>query len=92
MKFLATVAVLFLFAGAAMAKDRTAQIKVKGMTCGACAVSVKKALLKTEGVKSAEVSLEKQLATVVYDDSRVSDQQLREAINSAGFQADKDRK
>src|SRR2546422_709619 len=41
MKALRLLAILLLFAASAMAKDSTAQIKVSGMTCGACAVSVK---------------------------------------------------
>ena len=72
----------------AMAKEATAKFKVTGMTCGACVASVKKALSKTKGVKSAEVSLEKELATVVYDDRQVNQQQLREAVNKTGFKAE----
>ena len=81
-------AMLFLLTGMAMAKDATAQIKVTGMTCGACAVSVKRALTKSAGVKTADVSVEKGLATVVYDDVRVNEQQLRDAINRSGFKAE----
>jgi mercuric ion binding protein len=77
-----------LLAGAAFAKDVTAQIKVSGMTCEACAVSVQKSLEKTKGVRRAEVSSDKGLATVVYDDTRTNEQQLREAINKTGFKAE----
>jgi copper chaperone len=87
-KLLAILTSLFLIAGTAWAKDVTAQIKVNGMTCDACAVSVKAALQHTRGVRSADVSVEKGLATVVYDDSQVSDQQLRDAINKTGFKAE----
>ena len=59
-------AILLLFAASAIAKDSAVQIKVSGMTGGACAVSVKRDLEKTKGVKSADVSVEKGLATVVY--------------------------
>ncbi len=88
MKALRLFAILLLFGASAMAKDSTAQIKVSGMTCGACAVSVKRGLEKTKGVKTADVSVEKGLATVVYDDSQVNAQQLREAINKTGFKAE----
>lgn len=87
MKLLSTLLGLLLFSGLAMAKEATAKIKVQGMTCGSCVVTVKKALTNTKGVKSADVSLEKELATVVYDNERVNDQQLREAINKTGFKA-----
>jgi mercuric ion binding protein len=81
---------LLLLAASAYAKDVKAEIKVSGMTCGACSVSVKSALTKVKGVKSAEVSYEKGLATVVYDDEQTNDQQLREAINRTGFKAEPD--
>ena len=87
MKFTAGVAMLLLAAGMAVAKDVTTEIKVKGMTCGSCVVSVKKALTQTKGVKSVDVSLEKNSATVVYDDTQVTEKQLRQAINKTGFQA-----
>ena len=67
---------------------RTARINVKGMSCGSCAASVKKALRETTGVKSAEISLEKGLATIVYDGRRVNEQQLLLAINKTGFTAE----
>ena len=88
MKSLKLLAILLLFAASAMAKDSTIQIKVSGMTCGACAVSVKRGLEKTKGVKSADVSVEKGLATVSYDDSQVNEQQLRVAISKTGFKAE----
>lgn len=88
MKTLALLVSTLLLAGAAFAKDVTAQIKVSGMTCDACAVSVQKSLEKTKGVKHAEVSSEKGLATVTYDDAQANEQQLREAINKTGFKAE----
>lgn len=89
---LATLATLMFLSISAFAKDVKSEIKVSGMTCGACAVSVKSALTKVKGVKSAEVSSdEKGLATVVYDDAQTNDQQLREAINKTGFQAEPNR-
>lgn len=88
MKSLATLSLLLLFAVSAFAKDVKAEIKVSGMTCGACAVSVKRALTKVKGVKTAEVSQEKGLATVLYDDTRTNEQQLREAVNQTGFKVE----
>lgn len=81
-------AAMLLLGGVALAKDVTAEIKVKGMTCGSCAVAVKQALTTTKGVKSAEVSVEKGLAAVVYDDSQVTERELRQAIDKTGFKAE----
>ena len=88
MKPFSTLLLLLLFAGSVFAKDVKTDIKVSGMTCGACAVSVKSALTRVKGVKSADVSPEKGLATVVYDDQQTSKQQLRAAINATGFKAE----
>lgn len=87
MKFALALIAMLLLGGTAMAGEANAKIKVKGMTCGSCAVTVKKALTSTKGVRSADVSLEKALATVVYDDTQVNEEQLRAAINKTGFRA-----
>ena len=88
MKSFTTLFLLLLFAGSAFAKDVKTEIKVSGMTCGACSVSVQSALTRVKGVKSADVSHEKGLATVVYDDEQTNEQQPREAINKTGFKAE----
>jgi copper chaperone len=87
-KLVAVLTSVFLIAGTAWAKDVTARIEVNGMTCDACAVSVKAALQHTRGVRSTDVNVKKGLATVIYDDSQVSDQQLRDVINKTGFKAE----
>ncbi len=87
-KILATLTNVLLLGGIVMAKEVATEIKVRGMTCGSCVVSVKKALSQTKGVKNADVSLEKAEATVVYDDAQVNQQQLRDAIKKAGFEAE----
>jgi copper chaperone CopZ len=85
---IATLATLMFLSISAFAQDVTTQIKVSGMTFGSCAVSVKSALTKVKGVKSAEVSVEKGLATVTYEDTQVNEQQLRAAIDKTGFKAE----
>lgn len=77
-----------LLAGLAGANEATTQIPVSGMTCGSCAVAVRKALTSLEGVKKVDVSVEQNKATVVYEDSQVTEKQLREAINKTGFKAE----
>ncbi len=91
MKLIATIVGLAIAGGTAMASEATAKIKVKGMTCGSCVATVKKALDATKGVKRADVSLENRLATVVYENSQVTEKQIREAINKTGFVAELDK-
>lgn len=65
----------------------TATIQVEGMSCGGCATTVRQALIKLAGVKSAEVSLERKQAVVKYDPAKLTREQLVEAINQTGFKA-----
>ena len=88
MKSLSAIASIWLLGGALYAKEITTQIKVSGMTCEACAVSVQKNLERVKGVKHAEVSSEKGFASVTYDDAQTNEQQLRDAINKTGFKAE----
>ena len=88
MKLLALVAAMLILTTVSWTKEVSKDIKISGMTCGACGVTVRKSLEKTKGVKHVDVSTEKGLATIVYDDSQVTEQQLREAINKTGFKAE----
>ncbi len=89
MRTVATLLVATLLtAGVALAKDVTTEIKVSGMTCGACAGGLQKTLERQKGVSRAEVSYEKRLATIVYDNAQTSEKELRDAINKTGFKAE----
>lgn len=65
---------------------KRAVMEVRGMSCAGCAVTVAQALRQLPGVKSAEVSHEDGRAIIAYDPTRVSLQQLKEAIERTGFQ------
>jgi len=64
-----------------------AEFGVKGMTCDHCVMTVTKALKGVEGVKLAEVSLAEERAKVTFDPTKASLEQLKEAVNQAGYQA-----
>ena len=84
----AMVAVLLCFTAlTAYAATKSTTIRIEGMTCKNCSASVTKALKATEGVQKVEVSHEKGVAVVEYDDQKVTEQRLREVINSTGFKA-----
>jgi len=92
MKTTATIIGLALFAGAAMAKEATAELKVPAMDCAACTVVIKKALTQTKGVKTVDLSVEKRTATIVYDDTQVTEAQIEKAIEKSGFKTEPSRK
>lgn len=78
---------LSLAAVSASAETKTVTIRVEGMHCNMCSVSVTKALKATAGVEKVEVSHEKGTAVIQYDDQKVTEAQLREVINGTGFKA-----
>ncbi len=59
--------------------------KVKGMSCAACSASVERVLSKKEGVESAQVSLAAEEASIVYDEDKVSLEDLQNAVKKAGY-------
>lgn len=60
------------------------ELKIKGMTCGHCVMSVKKELSKLAGVKVKDVQIGR--AQVEYDESKVSRGDLVKAITEAGYE------
>ncbi|WP_440956416.1 heavy-metal-associated domain-containing protein [Methanosarcina sp. Mfa9] len=61
-------------------------IRVEGMSCGHCVMTVKKAIESLEGVKEANVSLEDKKAVVEYDEKKVELEDIRAAVKEAGYE------
>lgn len=76
------VLILLFAATVSGGSTSTAILHVEGMTCGACATSVKIVLKKVEGVVDATVSYEKKRAVVEYDPARVTPAKLVAAIET----------
>ena len=66
----------------------TITIRVKGMTCGGCVAAVGRVLHKLDGVEKVDVSLERGQASVEFDAARVGEEDLRAAIEDAGYDVD----
>lgn len=62
-------------------------LSVKGMTCGACSASITKTLNALDGVDDCSVSLMTEQAKVKHSD-KVTPDQLKEAIEDCGFDAE----
>src|SRR4029079_4946534 len=58
---------------------------VTGMTCASCVRRVEKALAKVPGVAEASVNLATEKAKVAYDPAAASPDQLRAAVEKAGY-------
>ncbi len=59
------------------------ELKITGMTCGHCVMSVRKELAKLPGVEVKDVRIGS--ALIAYDEAKVSGAQLRSAVEGAGF-------
>lgn len=57
------------------------------MTCDHCVRAVERAVEGLDGVHQAKVSLNDKTAQVTFDESTVSIQAMREAIEEEGYQA-----
>lgn len=60
-------------------------LKIKGMSCQHCVVSISKALKDLKGIKDVKVSLEKGSAEVNYDDKLVTLSHMKDAVVDAGY-------
>ncbi|ESQ39567.1 hypothetical protein EUTSA_v10000758mg [Eutrema salsugineum] len=67
---------------------RKIQVGVTGMTCAACSNSVEGALMSVNGVVKASVALLQNRADVIFDPNLVKEEDIKEAIEDAGFEAE----
>ena len=61
-------------------------IKVEGMSCGHCVMRVKKAIEGVEGVRKADVDLQKKQAVVEYMEGKANPEKIKNAIKEAGYE------
>lgn len=64
------------------------QVRVTGMTCAACSNSVEGALMGVNGVFRASVALLQNKADVVFNPNLVKEEDVANAIEDAGFEAE----
>lgn len=58
-------------------------LEIDGMSCGHCAMAVKKELTKLAGVAGADVTIGK--AEVTADEEMVSVESMKDAVKAAGY-------
>ncbi|WP_457632510.1 heavy-metal-associated domain-containing protein [Oceanithermus desulfurans] len=72
------------FQEASLQGAAVAYLQVAGMGCPRCATRVRNGLLANEGVKLADVFLERGVAAVAFDPASVGVEELRELVKAAG--------
>ncbi len=60
-------------------------MKIEGMSCAACAQSIEEALARVNGVEEAAVNFAAEQATVNYQPSEVTSEELVETIKKTGY-------
>jgi copper chaperone len=60
-------------------------MNVEGITCGGCEKSIRNALLERDGVSDVTASHETGIVSIDFDDSKIQQEQLKQAIEEAGF-------
>ena len=66
----------------------TKTFKIIGMHCASCALSNEKELKKLPGVEEANVNFATHAATVTFDESKINEMALHEAVMKNGYQVD----
>ena len=62
-------------------------IKIKGMGCENCVNAVMESLSEIDGINKVNVSLEKELAEVEYDELKVNADKMIETIKELEYEA-----
>ena len=63
-------------------------LKIEGMHCAGCSTRLEKVLNNLEGVEIAKVILEEKKATIKYDETKISLENIKESIEDAGFKGE----
>ncbi len=67
-------------------KDEKITVKLKGMTCTACAANIEKALNGMEGIKSANVNFAVEKVTIEYDPRKVRLIDMKKKVDGLGYE------
>lgn len=62
-------------------------LHIEGMTCGGCAIAVRKVLARLDGVQKVDVTYETKRAVVQYDPAKVGTKQMVEAVETLRYTA-----
>ncbi|MBI1365935.1 MAG: heavy-metal-associated domain-containing protein [Alphaproteobacteria bacterium] len=67
--------------------EATARFSIKNMTCATCPISVRKAMMRVDGVKSVTIDFDTKIATVVYDPAVTTPAAIAAASTNIGYPA-----
>jgi mercuric ion binding protein len=74
-----------IFSTSVWAATQTVTLKVSGMTCPTCPITVKKALQRLPGISHVAVDYPRKEVVVTFDNSKTSEAAMRKATTDAGY-------
>lgn len=74
-------------AAASSPEERIQTFAIENMTCATCPITVKKAMSGVDGVRAVNVDFDAKTATVVYDPSVATADEIAAASANAGYPA-----
>lgn len=60
-------------------------LPIKGMHCASCVMKIENGLKQCDGVTDAVVNIATEKATVTFDESRVDEGKIKQAIRETGY-------
>jgi copper chaperone CopZ len=63
-------------------------LNIKGMHCPNCEILIKDSLEESAGIKNAEISDNKGIAKISFDDTVISEKQIKSIINKEGYEVE----
>ncbi|MFH1065472.1 MAG: heavy-metal-associated domain-containing protein [Nanoarchaeota archaeon] len=64
------------------------KLKVNGMHCQSCGILIKDVLEETEGIFTASADLKKKKVSVLFNDEKISTEQIRKKIEELGYKSE----
>jgi copper chaperone len=66
----------------------TVTMKAPDISCGNCVAHIEKDISELEGVESVKAEVDSKLVQVRYDETKLSQEQIAEAMDEAGYPAE----
>lgn len=68
-------------------KEKIIRLNISGMSCANCALNIEKSLTAHHAIEDIQVNFASEVATICYDSSQLTTQQLIDLIVQTGYQA-----
>ncbi|WP_341198059.1 heavy-metal-associated domain-containing protein [Hyphomonas chukchiensis] len=65
----------------------TASFSIENMTCATCPISVRKAMMRVEGVKTVDIDFDSKIASVTFDPAVTTADAIAAASTNVGYPA-----